>query len=204
MADSLAEWMRTTGLRRSVRAGEMLACRGERTESVFLVERGSVVLQQEANGNLLPISICAHGTIIGLGAAILDRPHASDARPRVDAEVVAVAAHSVRALTTSPAYAPLVARSLATETFVLTTRCAALQSQTVRSRVLTILSELSGDAGAYPVSLDLPMQDLAAMAAADFAHVCRVMRELRDRGVIDYGKRRLAIRTPIRSSNNPS
>jgi CRP-like cAMP-binding protein len=165
---------------------------------VFLVERGTVLLHHEANGNQLPISVCGSGATVGLGAAILECPYPADVTPRGAAEVVAVAADSVRALTNSREYASLIARSLAAETHVLTKRCAALQSQTVRSRVLTILSELSGDAGAYPINVALPMQDLAVMAAADLAHVCRVMRGLRDEGLIDYGKRRLAIRTPIR------
>jgi len=199
MAASLAQWMRTNGVRRSVRVGQTLTCRGERPDWVFLVDRGVVVLHYEANGNRFPISVCSHGAVIGLGAAILDRPHAADARPRVDADVVAVAADSVRALITSPEYSVPVARSLAAETFVLANRCAALQSQTVRSRVLTILSELSYDASVYPVALVLPIQDLATMAGADLAHVCRVLRGLRDEGLIDYGKRRLAIHTPIRA-----
>jgi CRP-like cAMP-binding protein len=199
VADSLVDWIRTKGLRRAVRAGVTLAHRGARAESVLLVEQGSVLLERdEPNGNLLPISMCGRGAVFGLSAAILDHPHDVNATTRIDGEVIAVAAASMRELVSCPAHALLVARALAAEARVLADRCAALQSQTVRHRVLTILSEVSEGAGGFPVSVALPMRDLAAMAGADLTHVCRVMRGLHNDGVVDYGKRRLAIKKPIR------
>jgi CRP-like cAMP-binding protein len=198
VADNLADWIRAKGVRRAVPPGETLAHRGARADSVLLVEQGRLFLERyESNGNLLPISVCARGAVVGLGAAILDRPHDLNTTSRVGAEVIAVTASSMRELTTCPEHAPLIARALAAETRVLADRCAALQSQTVRDRVLTILSELSQESGAFPIDLALPMQELAVMVGADLTHVCRVMRSLRADGVVDYGKRRLAIRSPI-------
>jgi CRP-like cAMP-binding protein len=198
MAHSLAEWMRTKGLRRSVRAGTTLAYRGSEADFVLLVEQGSVLLERhELSGQLLPISVCGRGAVVGLSAAILDRPHDLNATSKIDGEVIAVAAASIRALTTCPQHAPLVARALASEARVLADRCAALQSQNVRDRILSVLAELSHDAASYPATLALPMPDLAVMVGADLAHVCRIMRGLRQEGTVDYGKRRLAIRAPI-------
>jgi len=198
MAHSLAEWMRTKGQRRSVRAGVTLAYRGSHAESVLLIEQGSVLLERhEASGQLLPISVCGRGAVVGLSAAILERPHDLNATSRIDGEVIAVAATAMRELTTCPQHAPLVARALASEARVLADRCAALQSQSVRDRVLAVLCELSRDAVTYPTTLILPMPELAVMVGADLAHVCRIMRRLRQDGVIEYGKRRLAVRTPI-------
>src|SRR5688572_7450112 len=103
MADSLAEWMRAEGLRRSVRAGVTLAHRGSRADSVLLVEQGSVLLERhELCGNVLPISVCGRGAVVGLSAAILDHPHDLDATSRIDGEVIAVAAASMRELMTRP------------------------------------------------------------------------------------------------------
>ena len=204
MAESLAEWMRTKGQRRSVRAGVTLAHRGSQSDSVLLVEQGSVVLERhEASGHLLPISVCGHGSVVGLSAAILNRPYDLNATSRIDGEVVVVAAASMRALTTCPEHAPLVARALATEARGLADRCAALQSQSVRDRVLAVLSQLSEGAASYPTTLALPMQELAVMVGADLAHVCRIMRRLRQDGAVDYGKRRLAIRVPIARPADP-
>ncbi|HSJ61284.1 MAG TPA: Crp/Fnr family transcriptional regulator [Jiangellaceae bacterium] len=194
MAESLVDWMRTRGLRRSVRAGATLAKRGTQVESVLLVERGRVFLERwEANGKLLPISVCGKGAFVGLSAAILERPYDVSATSRIDGEVVAVAASLVRELTTSSMHAPLVAKALAAEARVLADQCASLQSQTVRDRVLSVLAELTDGVRTFPVDVVLPMQDLAAMVGADLAQICRVMRHLRTEGVIDYGKRRLAV-----------
>jgi CRP-like cAMP-binding protein len=91
MAHSLAEWMRTKGLRRSVRAGDTLAYRGSEADFVLLVEQGSVLLERhELSGHLLPISVCGRGAVVGLSAAILDRPHDLNATSRIDGEVFAV------------------------------------------------------------------------------------------------------------------
>ena len=205
MADSLAEWMRTKGLRRPVRAGVTLAYRGSRADSVLLVEQGSVLLERhEVTGNVLPISVCGRGTVVGLSAAILDHPHDLNATSRIDGEVIAVAAGALRELTTSPLHAPLVARALAVEARMLADRCAALQSQSVRDRVLAVLAELSQGAATYPTTLALPMPELAVMVGADLAHVCRIMRQLRTDGIVDYGKRRLAIRARIASAPDPA
>jgi CRP-like cAMP-binding protein len=199
MPENLVEWMRTTGLRRSVRAGVTLAHRGARADSVLLVEHGSIFLERfEADGNLLPISVCGRGSLVGLSAAILDGPYELDATPRIDTEIVVVAAASIRALMGSPDHGPLVARALAAEARIFADRCAALRSKTVRHRVLSALAELCDGAGAYPVIVALPMQELAAIVAADLTHVCRVMRTLRDEGIVDYGKRRLAICSRIK------
>jgi CRP-like cAMP-binding protein len=103
----------------------------------------------------------------------------------------------MRDLTSCPQHAPLVARALASEARVLADRCAALQSQSVRDRILSVLSELSQDASSYPATLALPMPDLAVMVGADLSHVSRIMRGLHVEGAVDYGKRRLAIRKPI-------
>lgn len=205
MADSLAEWVRTKGLRRPVRAGVTLAYRGSRADSVLLVEQGSVLLERhELSGNVLPISVCGRGALVGLSAAILDHPHDLDATSRIDGEVIAVAAASMRELTTSPVHAPLVARALAAEARMLADRCAALQSQSVRDRVLAVLSELSQGAASYPTTLALPMPELAVMVGADLAHVCRIMRRLHADGVVDYGKRRLAVRGRITTPADPT
>jgi CRP-like cAMP-binding protein len=204
MADSLIDWMRNRGSRRSVRAGVTLAYRGTRAESVLLVEQGSVLLERhERNGNILPISVCGRGAVVGLSAAILDRQHDVNATPRIDGEVFAVTAASVRDLTASPEHALLVARALATEASILAERCAALQSQTVRDRVLAVLAQLSDGAALFPVALALPMQELAALVGADLAHVCRVMRALRAAGTIDYGKRRLVVMMRIGDTREP-
>jgi CRP-like cAMP-binding protein len=198
MPDSLAEWMRAKGLRRSVRAGATLAHQGDRSDSVLLVEQGRVFLERsEVDGNLLPISVCGRGSVVGLTAAILDTPHTVSAMARADGEVVTVAAALLRELTTSADHGPLVARALASEARILADRCAALQSHKVRDRVLGVLTEMSRDAqreGGYPLALALPMQELAVLVGADVAHVCRVMRALRDDGLVDYGKGRLRIR----------
>ena len=205
MANSLAEWMRTKGLRRSVRAGVTLAYRGSRADSVLLVEQGSVLLERhEVTGNVLPISVCGRGALVGLSAAILDHPHDSDVTSRIDGEVIVVAAASMRELTTSPVHAPLVVHALASEARMLADRCAALQSQSVRDRVLAVLSELSEGAASYPTKVALPMPDLAVMVGADLAHVCRIMRRLHTDGVVEYGKRRLAIRARIARPSDPT
>jgi len=200
MPENLVEWIRTAGLRRSVRAGVTLAHRGARADSVLLVEQGSIFLERfEADGNLLPISVRGRGSLVGLSAAILDGPYELDATPRIDAEIVVVTASSVRALMASPEHSPLVARALAAEALIFADRCAALRSKTVRHRVLSALAELCDGAIAYPVIVALPMQELAAIVGADLTHVCRVMRALRDEGIVDYGKRRLAICSRIQS-----
>ena len=198
MADSLIGWMRAVGVRRSVRAGVTLAHRGAQVDAVLLVEQGSVFLERnDDDGNLLPIAVCGRGALVGLSAAILDGAHDADATLRCDSELVFVAAVMLRALTASPDFGPRIAQALAAEALVLAQRCAMLQSQTVRDRVLVALEELSRHATSYPVKVAMPMRDLAAMVAADLTHVCRVMRCLRAEGLVDYAKGRLAICRPL-------
>jgi CRP-like cAMP-binding protein len=202
MSNRLIDWMRAEGLRRSVHAGTTLACRGSKVDAVLLVERGSVFLERYgSDGNVLPVSVCGNGTVVGLSAAILDQPHDSDATSRADGEVIAVAAASMRALTSTAELGLLVAQALAVEARVLAERCIALQSHTVRDRILVLLDTLCRDAVSYPVAVVLPMRDMAAMVAADQAHVCRVMRGLCQEGVVDYGKNRLRIRRPLCGSD---
>ncbi len=195
MPNKLIDWMRAEGLRRSVQAGTILAYRGSKADAVLLIERGSIFLERfDEHGNVLPVSVCGNGTVVGLSAAILDQPYDTDATSRANGEVIAVNAASVRALTSTAELGPLVAQALAVEARVLADRCVALQSHTVRDRILVLLDTLCRDAVSYPVAVALPMRDMAAMVAADQAHVCRVMRRLCQEGIVDYGKNRLRIR----------
>ncbi|HSJ61065.1 MAG TPA: Crp/Fnr family transcriptional regulator [Jiangellaceae bacterium] len=198
MASTLTQWMRTCGKRRVVRAGATLVQRGAEANTVLLVERGSVILERhEADGNQPPVTLCGQGALVGLAAAILEHRYDVTATSRTESEVFAVDAALVRGLTETQGLGVLVARALAHEARALTERCVALQSKTVRERVLAVLAAFSETGGPFPVRVHLRMQELAVLVGADQAHVCRVMRSLRDEGLVEYARHRLAIRTAL-------
>ena len=198
MADQLIAWIRANGVRKHVRAGEIVVRRGTVPQSVLLVDRGSVLLEGcDASGRVLPMSVHGDGALVGLSAAILNLPNDLSAISRVESALISIAASSVRDLASCQPHGLYIARSLAAESRGFAHRIAALQSHTVRERVLTVLLELSRGATAYPVTLAFPMHHLAALVGADITHVCRIMRSLHAEALVDYGKRRLSIRGPL-------
>ncbi|GAA1271772.1 Crp/Fnr family transcriptional regulator [Saccharothrix xinjiangensis] len=183
------------GVERDYPPGSVVCAEGEGTRSVVVVRRGLLrVTATTANGYEKVLAVRGAGDIVGERSAV-------DGLPR---SATVCALNEVRALVLSaPAFAALCRRypriSWAVLTVVVTRqrdtdRQRVQISGTATQRVAAVLIDVAlrrgiADQGAVALS----QEELAGIAGTSRESLVRVLRALRERGIISTGRRKIEI-----------
>jgi CRP-like cAMP-binding protein len=189
------EALRGTGVERDYPPGSVICAEGEITRHVLVVRRGLLrVTATTANGHEKVLAVRGAGDIVGERSAVDGLPRSATVR----------ALGQVRALVLSaPAFAALCQRypriAWAVLTVVVTRqrdtdRQRVQISGTATQRVAAVLIDVAlrrgiADQGAVALS----QEELASIAGTSRESLVRVLRALREQGIITTGRRKIEI-----------
>ncbi|WP_307872654.1 Crp/Fnr family transcriptional regulator [Paractinoplanes ovalisporus] len=190
-------------VRRSFAAGRVLLREGARDSHVFLVLSGFVKVSTAADGVETLLGIRLPGEVVGEIGALTGVPRTAT----VSASGPVLAGQVQRGdfegfLRQRPDAAALVAAAVARQLRWANRRrtdIAAFPAPIRLARVLSEMAEVCGrerDDGSVELLVPLSQADLAAMVAIAQATVHKALHELRDRGLITTGYRRIVITDP--------
>jgi CRP/FNR family transcriptional regulator, cyclic AMP receptor protein len=189
------EVLGATGVERDYPRGSVICHEGEVTRHVLVVRRGLLrVTATTSNGSEKVLAVRGAGDIVGERAAIDGRPRSATVR----------ALGEVRALVVSAAsFATLCQRHPRISWAVLivvigrqrdTDRQRVQISGTATQRVAAVLIDMALERGiADQGAIALSQEDLAGIAGTSRESLVRVLRTLRDEGIISTGRRKIEI-----------
>lgn len=197
-----AELFRKHGVPQECSAGAFLFVRGSESRAVYLIERGLVKVAYEGDGNKEYISgFGATGTILGLSAALLGRPHANSAVTLQRSKVVLLRRVDLkRIIEEMPAMSECVCTLVAHENLEYANNLYGLSLLNAPARLIRFIrlaaSETYGnlDHSSLVPSLPILRRDLAAAIAVTPTHLSRLLRTLENRGELTVRGDRIFVR----------
>jgi CRP-like cAMP-binding protein len=196
--------LRRGGLIRRVERGSVLLHEGDASDYVVLIEDGSLkVVAIAENGTEVVLAVRRAGDIVGDFAAVESRPRSASLVALQRSTVVIVTAATLR---TTLRHRPEAAMSLLRSTVWRINegdrRRIECSSYEVPERIRRVLAELvdmfrpDGVAESVPVLIPLIQQDLASLAAASRESTARVLRRLREQGIVQTARSRILVLRP--------
>ena len=183
---------------RRLEAGEILVVAGDPARRIYSVESG--ILKHTASdrgGRETIVAVAVPGDLVGEAAALDDVPHPFHCSAMTPAGVLGVASEIlIEALARNPRAALTLARLTAGRARHLGLAAHELARATVPARVagrLLDLAALLPDPGA---ELPIDQADLARLAGTSRESVCRALKWMKDRGIVDYRRRGLRVLRP--------
>jgi CRP-like cAMP-binding protein len=196
--------LRKGGLPRRVERGSVLLHEGDASDYVVLIEDGSLkVVAIAENGTEVVLAVRRSGDIVGDFAAVESRPRSASLVALQRSTVVIVTATTLRAtLRQRPEAAMSLLRSTVWRINEGDRRRIECSSYEVPERIRRVLVELvemfrpEGQDDAVPVLIPLIQQDLASLSAASRESTARVLRRLRERGIVQTARSRILVVRP--------
>jgi CRP-like cAMP-binding protein len=182
----LTAWITRVGVPYHAPKGVTLFGQGASCQQVFYLEEGWVtLLRTEGTGIDMIVAVCRPGAILSAGAAFSQTVHPTTAITRTPARLRTVPVAALeRAVHEDARIGRELLATLARETVTQIARCGALGCLGARARFERLLCELAS-ASTPPVRLPLRPSELAGVLGIDISHARRLVRKLRDEGVID-------------------
>jgi CRP/FNR family cyclic AMP-dependent transcriptional regulator len=188
------------GRRRLFKAGEYLYRQGETSSLFYFILRGHVQISAcREDGAEFVLEVMGHWAVCGEGAAFDGRPRFSAAYALEDTEAVVFDASTVQeSFRTYPELAVALLRITSMKQRVLGVRALYLSSPRPEARIAELLHRLvelygTQDGEATVVNLSLTHEQMAAMTGTTRVTVTRVLKRLRDEGVLHLKGRQLRI-----------
>jgi len=188
------------GKRRQFRGGEQLYRQGETSTLFYFILRGYVQISAcREDGAEFVLEVMGHWAVCGEGAAFDGRPRFSSAYALKDTEAIVFDSTIVKdAFRTYPELADALLRITSMKQRILGVRALYLSSPRPEARIAELLHRLvelygSKDAEATVVDVALTHEQMAAMTGTTRVTVTRVLKRLRDEGVLQLKGRRLRI-----------
>lgn len=185
---------------RTYRKGTMLFEEGRRPEGVHVVLDGRVKLSVNSpQGKAMVLGFFGPGTVLGLPATILARPHMSTAETIQPTTAVFVPRGQLIAeLQAQPLAAWHVVQMVCEHCYFLLTKMATVElsesaQQKMARCLLGLINGNSGHAGAH-VELNLSQETIAQMVGLSRETVSRLLSRLRRKGVLDWTRSDFIIR----------
>ncbi|MFF3446792.1 Crp/Fnr family transcriptional regulator [Streptomyces sp. NPDC002667] len=166
---------------------------------LFLVQGWAKVTVSAANGYEALLALRGPGDIVGESAALNGRPRAATVTALEPVRALAVDRETFKEfLSRSPAVSLALLGLIADRTLAADRRRLKFAAMNVRERFALLLLELARVHGRRTVegielTVPLSQQELAGAMGASREIVQRLLRELRDKGVVSTGRRRLVI-----------
>lgn len=191
------------GTQREFAAGSTLIMEGDAcTDVIVLIDGWGKVIGLTADGGRALLELCFGGDLVGEQAALEGLPRSASVIA-VGPTVVHVVGRDdfLRFLIDSPAAGVALSRMLSAKLRWATSRRVDFSGLPVLVRLARVLSELAQFEGAPAGSgisfgYTLTQPELAEMIGASEPSVHKALRQLRSRGVIETGYRRIVIRDP--------
>src|SRR5439155_12286969 len=201
-----ATWsaLRAAGRARRVPRGEVLLSEGDVSDFVVLIEEGALKIAVTAeNGSVTVLAIRRAGEMVGEFAAVENRRRCATVTALDPSTVVIVGGSKLRAtLDSRPETAVVLLRNAIARLHEADRRRAEFGSYDVAERIRRVLSELAhlfraeGAPACLPVLVPLVQQDLAGLAGASREATARVLRKLRETGVVRTERSRITVLRP--------
>jgi CRP-like cAMP-binding protein len=191
------------GTQREFAAGSTLLMEGDSgTDVIIMIDGWAKVVGLTAYGGRALLALCFSGDLVGEQAALEDRPRTASVVAAGPTVVLVVGRDSfLNFLIDAPAAGLALSRVLSAKLRWATSRRIDFSGLPVLARLARVLSELAqlecAPAG-WGVSFGytLTQPELAEMIGASEPSVHKALRQLRDRGVIETGYRKIVIRDP--------
>jgi CRP-like cAMP-binding protein len=182
------------------RKGTILFEEGARPEGVYVVLEGRVKLSVNSpQGKAMVLGFFGAGTILGLAASTLGRPHVTTAETIQATEAVFVPrSELVAELRSKPLAAWQAAQLLSEDCYFLLTKMATVElsesAQQKMARCLLGLINQTIEHGGAHVELNLSQETIAQMVGLSRETVSRLLSRLRRKGVLDWTRSDFIIR----------
>lgn len=180
-------------------AGSILFGQGEEPAGVYVVLEGHATLSvTSAGGKTLFLGLYGPGTILGLAAAVLNRPHAATAEILKPSEVLFVPrSELIREMRADVAAACRVAEFVSAVCYFLVSQMVAAElcsaEQKVARCLVGLLVENRSCSEALPVRLDLSQEAVAQIIGISRETVTRILSRLRAKRILSWRRSSLVI-----------
>lgn len=186
-------------------AGETIYFSGQRAERLFVVAHGKVkLLRHTASGQDVLLAILGSGEMFGSLASLGDAAYTDEAEAQTPSCVLGIEARDFQSLVERyPSVALAVVTILAERLHEAHDTISQLSAMPVEARVAAALLKLAEKLGTpheggWLIQSPLSREDLASLTGSTTESVSRVVSKLRREGVIDSGRRWVAILAPGR------
>lgn len=192
--------VRSAGTRRHYPPGAVIWSQGEPSQHVFVVLAGRVrVSTGSVAGREAVLAICGPGEIVGELSAVDGRTRSANVTA-VDAvqALIIPAARLDRLCAEHPGVSRAILRVVTERLRQSDRRRTEYGDGTVTHRTVGLLLDLAEQYGrpveaGVEIALAISQQQLADTVAASRESLARVLRELRDRGLVDTGRQRITV-----------
>ncbi|GAA2739915.1 MULTISPECIES: Crp/Fnr family transcriptional regulator [Kitasatospora] len=195
--------LRSLGLPQSVGADTVVLHEGEPSTHVLLVLDGWLrVTASSANGHEGLLALRGPGDVVGELAAIDGQTRSARVSTMSSARLLAVRSADFRAfLERTPGAALALVAVLADRLRIADRKRLEAAAHTVPERLARLLLDLVEQHGTeqtdgIAIAIGLSQRELAGSVGASREAVARVLKELRDRGVVTTDRRRVVVRRP--------
>ncbi len=184
---ALREWVQDAGMRYDVPAHATLFRQGDTARELYYVEEGWIkLLRTEANGADVTVGYRRNGDLVDSASLVTTLTHPVTAMTRTPSRVWAIRAEHYReSLRQSARVSAALTTQLAQEVIEYVERCGALACLSARERLERVLIQALGLAPQYPVRLPFAPTELAGLVGIDVSHACRLLRAMKEEGLID-------------------
>ncbi len=177
-------------VKRRYRRGEKIVEQGRKSNALFLMLTGRArVVATDARGREVILATLRPGDHIGEMSLIDNEPHSASVMAEVQTDVLELARHDfARCLPENSSMAYAVMRGLVQRLRSADRKIESLALLDVYGRVARALLEFAsqGPGGEQVIREKISKQDLAKMVGASREMVSRVMKDLEDRGFVEY------------------
>ncbi|GAA2842409.1 Crp/Fnr family transcriptional regulator [Crossiella cryophila] len=192
--------MRSAGTRRRFSPGAVIWSQGEPSQHVFVVLEGRIrVSTGSVAGREAVLAICGPGEIVGELSAVDGRTRSANVAAVDQVEVLVVpAARLDRLCEEHPRVAWAMLKVVADRLRQSDRRRSEYVDGSVTHRTVALLLDLAEQYGrpvaaGVEIALSISQQQLADTVSVSRESLARVLRELRDRRLVDTGRQRITV-----------
>jgi CRP/FNR family transcriptional regulator, cyclic AMP receptor protein len=199
LGDETCERLLSLGVGREFPAGRRLISEGDESNHVEIITRGFVKIVISTNGLETLLAIRAPGDVVGESAGLTGQPRMATVRTCGPVTAVAVRHGDFKHFLTGHADVAIrLASMMGNRLRYANQRRADFATSSPETRLARVLVDLAHSCGrntgaGVVFDIALTQQELASMVGVGEATVQRALRELRDRGLVGTGYRRVRL-----------
>ncbi|MFE7276912.1 Crp/Fnr family transcriptional regulator [Streptomyces sp. NPDC057623] len=202
ISDEQRRELEALGQRVQFPANHVIFWEGQPSRSVLIIQEGHVAVMQKAeDGTEVLLAVRGPGEVMGDEGALMDEPRSATVKAVSDVVGLDITAGDLLRFVDEHHLWPDMYRNAVRRRRESDTERSLLARLTVRSRFARVLLDLAVEAGEevdgrWEIDVELSQQDMASRVGASREAVAKVLRDLRERGVLETGRRRLTLTKP--------